>query len=120
MLLRRSPRLSAKSPVEKPQVAKSHVEKLTKAEIIKMVTKMICTIDEAASRDAKAAATTKMYEYLATFGLTFVQTHELFRNAVIEKAYALKFDVHMHNNDHPEMVTACNTLLVALGKPLMP
>ena len=62
----------------------------------------------------KATHAKKLYEYLATEGLTFVLDRQHFKGVAIKKAYRLKIEC----DDLTDLHNSINCFLTAVGSPL--
>lgn len=85
-----------------------------KAKQVAFIKEALNTVDTASGRDAKAACSKMLYDYLLTWGMDFIKAHERFKLAVITKAYQLKSQAP----ENASMIASMDKVLTALNQPL--
>jgi hypothetical protein len=109
-----APAPAAPSPAPAtPAPATSPAEEKTRH--IEFIKGILADVSEARGRDARAAITKILFDYLAGSALEFVKNHQKFKDTVIAKGYELK-------QEAPEktgMVSSIDRVLTALGQPLV-
>ena len=100
---RRSDRLAAKEAVKAEPERKLFVT----------INALLELCDNLPDRKLKAGAAATMMQYIATKGRSFTKKHLRFYDVVVYKAHDLKRD----GDDLPDLVSACDHLLAALGEP---
>lgn len=85
-----------------------------KAKHVEFIKESLNTVDTATGRDAKAACSKMLFDYLLIWGMDFIKAHDNFKKTVIAKAYELKSQAP----EKTTMITSMDNLLTALGQPL--